>query len=179
MEDNSAGNPSAACGADTPGGERAGDLMAVRPAPGAEEAVAQRLRALCHTEPIPSRRLLVARLPGPPDREAMMNQLQDWVKEGLVEFATPVIEDGDGSYRRIPTDEITVRFKSPAPEETLRKLEEKYGVKAARQNEFVPNQYTVHVPDPVGSRPLEVAQQINAEDTVEFAEPNYISEFRR
>jgi hypothetical protein len=108
-----------------------------------------------------------------------VKQLQKWVDDGTVEFVTPVLRDEESQLQQILSDEITVRFKSALTSKQLKGVEEKYGVVVARQNEFVPRQFVVKVAQPTGLRTLDVASQLDAADNVEFATPNFISQFRR
>lgn len=155
------------------------DTVAVRCHEDAEEPVCAALRSLGRVQKVESHRLLIVELRDPAQRAVAFNQLQQWAEEGAIEFVTPVLRDSESQLRQILTDEITVRFKSVLPPERLKKVEEKYGVTVVRQNEFVPTQFIVKVRQPTGLRTLEVASQLDAADEVEFAAPNFVSEFRR
>jgi hypothetical protein len=153
--------------------------VAIRPRPGAEGVVTETLRSLSHVEPLESQRLLIVELPQSPQRQAVVQQLQEWAQQGMVEFVTPVLKDEQSQLPQILTDEITVRFKSDASQEQLQTIEQKYGLEVARRNEFVPNQFTLKMKQPVGLETLDVASQVDAEDAVEFAAPNFIARFSR
>ena len=58
-------------------------------------------------------------------------------------------------------------------------LHREYGVTVARQNEFVPNQFILKAEQPSGLNALEIASKLDQADGVEFATPNFISEYRR
>ena len=75
--------------------------------------------------------------------------------------------------------EVTVRFKRALPKKEREQVEEKFGFTIARQNEFVPNQFVVKVPISRGVDVLKVANDLDADDDVEFATPNFVSEHRR
>ena len=159
--------------------ELLGNTVAVRCREDAEETVCSALRSLGRVRAVESHRLLIVELPEATQRAAALKQLEQWGEEGAVEFVTPVLRDSESQLRQILTDEITVRFKPVLPPEQLKRIEEKYGVTIARQNEFIPNQFIVKVTQPNGLHTLEVANQLDAADEVEFAAPNFISEFRR
>lgn len=155
-----------------------GNTIAVRYREAAGETVYAKLHALGQVRAIEPQRLFIVEFPKA-RRAAAEKQLQQWMGEGTIEFFTTVLRDEDSQLRQIPTDEITVRFKAALPPRRLKTLEKKYGVTVARQNEFVPNQFILKVAQPSGLRTLEVASRLDAADDVEFAEPNFISEFRR
>lgn len=155
------------------------DTFAVRCPAGTERTVSATLRSLGRVRAIESGRWLIVELPEAAQRAGALERLQQWVHEGRIEFVTPVLREAASQLQQILTDEITVRFKSPLSSERLRTLEAEYDVTVARRNEFVPNQLIVKVARPNGLRTLEVASQLDAADDVEFAAPNFISEFRR
>ncbi|MFL5732856.1 MAG: hypothetical protein ACJ78Q_06610 [Chloroflexia bacterium] len=160
-------------------GEPLENSIAVRYCDGAEPTVREALGPDAKVQATEPQRLLVADFPDAASRDAALDRLLQLVDKGLVEFATPVLLDPSSQLRQIPTDEITVRFKSPLPEDQLKSFEQKYGVSVVRQNEFVPNQYIMKVARPVGLHTLDVANELNPEEDVEFATPNFISEYRR
>jgi hypothetical protein len=143
----------------------------------AEARVREVLGGLGTVREMASQRLLIATLTSAADRPralAILDRLQD---AGDIEFATPVLCDPASRLCQILTDEITVRFKQPAP--NAERLRAQYGVTLAKRNEFVPNQYLVKVADARGLKTLEVANRLDSADDVEFAAPNFISEFSR
>lgn len=155
------------------------DTIAVRCLEGMEDTVCAKLRSLGRVQVVTSQQLIIVKFRDPTQRMAALKQLQQWMDEGVVKFATPVLCDSESQLHQILTDEIIVRFKSVLPPEQLKEVEDKYGLSVVRQNEFVPNQFVVKVMQSVGLRTLEVASEIDAMDEVEFATPNFISEFRR
>jgi hypothetical protein len=155
------------------------DTLAVRYRPETKERVREELMVLGDVTPVESQRLLIVRLPDAAKRAAVMAKLKEWEQQGVIEFVTPVLRDPDSRLAQILTDEIIVRFKPDLPPEARETVERKYGVTIARQNEFVPNQYVVKVPEAKGLKTLEVASQLDSETEVEFAAPNFISQHRR
>lgn len=128
---------------------------------------------------IANQRLFVVELANDAQRDELLESLRQLLDEGAVECFTPVLRDPASDLRRILTDEISLRFKQIPSARDLKTVEKKYGVTIARQNEFAPRQFIVKVKEPEGLRTLEVANQLDAADEVEFAAPNFISEYRR
>ena len=142
-------------------------------------AVSEALRPFGALTTIEPRRLLILTISDEANRDEALRVLQRLVDAGDVEFFTPVLRDEESQLHQILTDEISVRFKKPLPSKALKAVEKKYGVKIARRNEFVPNQFVVKAAQPTGLRTLEVASQLDSADEVEFATPNFISEHKR
>lgn len=155
------------------------NTVAVRYREGAESLVYEALRSQGRVRAIEAQRLLITEFPNAARYTEAAKQLQLWEDEGVVEFVTPVLRDEESQLQQILTDEITVRFKAVLNTKQLQEVEEKYGVTIVRQNEFVPRQFVVKVPQTRGLRTLDVASQLDAADAVEFATPNFISEYRR
>ena len=94
-----------------------------------------------------------------------------------VEFIAPVFTEPTSKLRLALTDEITVRFKVEVSEEQIANFNAQHGVELIRINEFVPNQYLLKVKNP--DKTLEVANEYNSSDLTEFAEPNFLSEYKK
>ena len=109
----------------------------------------------------------------------MVKRLRGWREDGRVEFFTPVLRDAETGLLRILTDEITVRFKPHVPVTRRAEIQRKLGVRTLRRNEFVPDQRVVRVARPVGLKTLTVARALDRSPDVEYAAPNYISQYRR
>lgn len=156
------------------------NTLAVRYREGARDEIDKMLRPLGRVRSLDKQRLLIVESPKAQRRSAAMKRVLASVSQGNLEFATPVLRDPDTRLRQILTDEITVRFKKPAvPDKQLRSLEQRFGVKVARRNEFVPNQFTMKLDRPKGLDTLRVASKLDAEDEIEFASPNFLSEHIR
>jgi hypothetical protein len=154
------------------------DTIAVRCRDAACEAqVRKALRGIGTVRAVASQRLLIVTLADPANRRRALEKLGELQDTGTVEFATPVLCDPSSRQHQILTDEITVRFKKPIP--SAERLKKQYGVTVARLNEFVPNQCILKVTDSRGLKTLEVANRLDASRNVEFAAPNFISEFKR
>lgn len=156
------------------------NAIAVRYREGARDQLDKMLRPLGRVRSLDRHRLLIVESPSPKRQSATMKRLKQSMGEGSLEFATPVLRDPDTNLHQILTDEITVRFKKPAvAKKQLRSLEQRFGVKVARQNEFVPNQFTMKLDRPKGLDTLRVASRLDAEDEIEFASPNFLSDHIR
>ena len=154
--------------------------LAVRVAPKAARRVHAALNALGRIEPYDPASLLILHKAPKVAGATIDSTLESLVRDGLVEYVTPVLRDAASGMRLIPTDEITVRFRDKAPAQAaLSDMRRTEGVSVARQNEFVPSQYIVRVAQPSGTRTLDIAKRLEARDDVEFAAPNYISDIKR
>jgi hypothetical protein len=113
------------------------------------------------------------------DKEKVIEQVQAFLERGIAEAIVPVWRDEESQLLQVLTDEVTVRFKRPLPKKEREQVEKKFGFTIARQNEFVPNQFVVKVPIARGVDALKVANELDADDEVEFAAPNFVSEHKR
>ena len=154
-------------------------VFAVRCQPAGQRRVHDELAKLGRVRVFTAQNLLIVELPAAKRREQAMEKLTGWQREGTVEFFTPVLQDKESQLLRILTDEITVRFKAAVPQRRRERVQRLFGVTVARQNEFVPDQYVVKVPQTTGLKSLKIAQKLDKVAEVEFAAPNYISEYRR
>ena len=111
------------------------------------------------------------------DVESVLQALRD---RGVIDFATAVLRDAESGARQVLTDEIVVRLKPSAPpRETLATLKAEHGVEIEKQNAYEPTQYIVKVLDPSGTKTLDVARSLDRCDQVEFASPNFLTDFTR
>jgi hypothetical protein len=154
-------------------------LFAVRCRPSAEPAVMNALRRLGSVRRLDPHSLWLVELPDARREAAAVKQLRAWHRDGRIEFFTPVLRDQETGLLRILTDEITVRFKADVPATRRTGIQRKLGVETLRQNEFVPDQRIVRVPQPAGLKTLAVARALDRSPDVEYATPNYISEYQR
>ena len=155
------------------------DVWSVRYTESAKAAVHSALSAFGRVREIANQRLFVVELADDVRRDDLLQSLRQLLNEGAVEFFAPVLRDPASDLRQILTDEINVRFKEVPSDKHLKAVEKKYGVRVARQNEFVPSQFIVKAPQSKGLDTLEIASQLDAADDIEFAAPNFISEHRR
>lgn len=156
----------------------ANDVVAVRYGK-SKEKVRAALAELGPVKEVEAQKLFILELPSQKERQAALQQLQPLIDRGLIESVVPVMRDKESQLLQVLTDEITVRFKRPLPKKEREQVEKKFGFTIARQNEFVPNQFIVKVSTSAGVDPLQVANELDAADEVEFAAPNFVSEHRR
>ena len=126
---------------------------------------------------MPRYRLVIVTLPPSrrlADEGATLESLE---RDEDVEFITSVYREPQSGLRLIATDEITVRFKSDTSQEAIAELNEDNGVEIAKKNRFVPNQYLLRVKNP--QETLNLANKYQESDLTEFAEPNFVSEFKK
>ncbi|HEX4951137.1 MAG TPA: hypothetical protein VFZ34_31055 [Blastocatellia bacterium] len=166
-------------GANTVYVESLPDRWAVQYVPDARAAVKKKLSALGEVEELPEQRLFLLRLNETAAKTTLAEQAQELLQRGQIEFCQPVLRDEQSQLQQIPTGEISVRFKHVPSTQQLRSVEKKYGLQMVRQNEFVPSQFVVKAPAAPAEQVLDIASQLDAEDEVEFAAPNFIAEFER
>jgi len=154
------------------------DVLAVRYTKSKEE-VRKALTPLGKVREVEPQNLFIVQLPDGSDNEKALRQVQSLIEHGLIEAIVPVLRDEESQLLQVLTDEVIVRFKRALPKKQREQVEKKFGFKIARQNEFVPNQFVVKVPTAEGMDALRVANELDADDDVEFAAPNFVSERRR
>lgn len=155
------------------------DRWAVQYVPKARAAVKKKLSALGAVEELPEQRLFLLQLSQTESKTTLTEQAQELLQSGQIEFCQPVLRDEQSQLKQIPTGEISVRFKHVPSSQELRSVEKKYGLEMVRQNEFVPSQFVVKASAAPAVEVLDIASQLDAEDEVEFAAPNFIAEFER
>ena len=154
------------------------DVVAVRYSSSKEE-LRKALGSFGSVRDIEPQKLLMVQLRSSSDREKVLKEVQSFIDSGAAEAIVPVLRDEESQLLQVLTDEVTVRFKRPLPKKEREQVEKKFGFTIARQNEFVPNQFVVKVPISRGVDALKVANELDADDDVEFAAPNFVSEHRR
>ena len=166
-------------GAKTISVESLAHVWAVRYEAAHRAAVEQALNSFGSVQELPPQRLCVIELASAARRDELLAQLEQLRAAGQIEFFQPVLRDPVSKLHQILTDEISVRFKKAPSAKQLKAVERKYGVRVAHQNEFVPRQFIVQAAPAREMNTLEVASQLDAADEVEFAAPNFISEYKR
>jgi len=121
---------------------------------------------------------LVEHAPGV-DPRAVQEWAERLVEAGGIEFCAPVLRDAATGVVQILNDEITARFNPKLTLAAVRKLAAKHGLAIARQNEFVPQQFVLKMQKPRGLEALKTASDLDREEMVDFAAPNFVSEFRK
>ena len=154
------------------------DVIAVRYAEPTKE-LRKALSVFGKVKEVEPQHLFIVQLSSSTDKEKVIEQVQSFIESGVAEAIVPVWRDEESQLLQVLTDEVTVRFKRPLPKKEREQVEKKFGFTIARQNEFVPNQFVVKVPISSGVDALEVANELDADDEVEFAAPNFVSEHRR
>lgn len=154
------------------------DVVAVRYASSKEE-LRQALSSFGTVKEVEPQQLFMVQLRSSSDKEKVLAQVQSFIDRGAAEAIVPVWRDEESQLLQVLTDEVTVRFKRVLPKKEREQVEKKFGFTIARQNEFVPNQFVVKVPISRGVDVLKVANELDADDDVEFAAPNFVSEHRR
>src|SRR5918994_1733729 len=154
------------------------DVIAVRYGSSKEE-LREALRSFGTVKEVEQQQLFMLQLRSSSDKEKVLEQVQSFIDSGAAEAIVPVWRDEESQLLQVLTDEVTVRFKRELPKKEREQVEKKFGFTIARQNEFVPNQFVVKVPISMGVDVLKVANELDADDEVEFAAPNFVTEYKR
>jgi len=154
------------------------DVVAVRYASSKEE-LRKALASFGTVKDVEQQQLFMVQLRSSSDKQNILEEVQSFIDSGAAEAIVPVWRDEESQLLQVLTDEVTVRFKRVLPKKEREQVEKKFGFTIARQNEFVPNQFVVKVPISRGVDVLKVANELDADDDVEFAAPNFVSEHRR
>ena len=154
------------------------DVVAVRYARSKEE-LREALSSFGHVKEVGPQQLFMVQLRSSSDKERVLVTVQSLIDSGVAEAIVPVWRDEESQLLQVLTDEVTVRFKRALPKKERAQVEKKSGFTISRQNEFVPNQFVVKVSSPSGVDALKVANELDADDDVEFAAPKFVSEHRR
>ena len=154
------------------------DVVAVRYA-SSRDKLRDALSAFGKVKEVEPQQLLMVQLRSASDKAKVLSQVQSFIDSGTAEAVVPVWRDEESQLLQVLTDEVTVRFKRALPKKEREQVEKKFGFTIARQNEFVPNQFVVKVPISRGGDALKVANELDADDEVEFAAPNFVTEHRR
>ncbi|MBI3473425.1 MAG: S8 family serine peptidase, partial [Candidatus Solibacter usitatus] len=91
----------------------------------------------------------------------------------------PVLVEPDSGLRLLATEEITLRLKAKVTARQRDKLLRSLGLTVVTRNEFHPRQYLVTLQAGGEARTLELANKLAADELVEFAAPNFVSEHRK
>jgi|GEM_PF-6432651 len=113
------------------------------------------------------------------DPAEIQRSLKQLTREGTLKFWAPLLRDQETGSLQIPNDEITVRFNPKVKPAAVQKLAAAHGMTIARQNEFVKHQFVLKMEKPQGAAMLDAASDLDRETAVEFAAPNFLSEFRK
>jgi hypothetical protein len=158
---------------------RVDNTLAVRYKKVAKSLVQETLRSLGQVSEIGTQQLFIVRLSDGIEEETARQQIKPLVDKGSIEAVWPVLRDEKSQLLHVLTDEITVRFKPTLKAVERKQIEKKYGMTGARKNEFIPNQFVARVSGSDGMDTLKVANELDAEAEVEFAAPNFVSEYQR
>jgi hypothetical protein len=155
------------------------DVVAVRYAEPKKEELRAALNLFGKVKEVEAQQLFLVQLSSSGDKDKVTKQVHSFIASGVAEAIVPVWRDEESQLLQVLTDEVTVRFKRALPKKERAQVEKKFGFTIERQNEFVPNQFVVKVPSSRGVDVLKVANELDADDEVEFAAPNFVSEHRR
>ena len=94
-----------------------------------------------------------------------------------VDFIAPVYHDRASGARLLPTDEVVVRARPGQTEAVLTTALQAAGLSLDRRLRGAFDEFVVRIP--AGSDPVEVARLLHERDLVEWAEPNFLQEYRK
>ena len=154
------------------------DVVAVRYASSKEE-LRKALSSFGTVKEVEQSQLFMVQLSSSSDKEKVLKEVQPFIDSGAAEAIVPVWRDEESQLLQLLTDEVTVRFKRVLPKKEREQVAKKFGFTIARQHELVPTQFVVKVPISRGVDALEVANELDADDEVEFAAPNFVTEHKR
>ncbi len=126
---------------------------------------------------LPRNRVVIITLPPTERLSVSSSTLSTLAADEDIEFIAPVYRDPQSGLRLVATDEITVRFKPGITPETIATFNAEQGITNVQQNRFVANQYILKVSNPADV--LTIANRYQASELTEFAEPNFVSEFKK
>jgi hypothetical protein len=95
-----------------------------------------------------------------------------------LDFIAPVMFD-DRGRQQLPTGKIVVQFDTPPSDETLHNLEETYGLRCLKTNEFKREQATFEMVDHAAAYPPQLIASLENEPNVKFATPEVLVGFSR
>lgn len=153
--------------------------VAARYSTGAARKVQAALKPLGTIEDYPEQRMIVLHRAAGSTAADVNKTVKALQERGSIEFVTPVLIDRESNLRQVLTDEIVLRLKPGRHPRALKALSDKHGVRIGKQNEFEPSQYIVTVDKPAGTQTLDVARVLDRSADVEFASPNFLTEFKR
>jgi len=160
---------------------RSEDTFAIRYKEGYSSArmmdTVDRLNIAAERKELPKHRTVIVTMPPTRALADIRTSRERLQADENVEFIAPVFTEPTSKLRLALTDEITVRFKEEVREEQIASFNAQHDVELIRTNEFVPNQYLLKVKNP--DKTLEVANEYNSSDLTEFAEPNFLSEYKK
>ncbi len=126
---------------------------------------------------LPRNRVVIITLPPTERLSVSSSTLSTLAADEDIEFIAPVYRDPQSGLRLVATDEITVRFKPGITPEAIATFNAEQGITNVQQNRFVANQYILKVSNPADV--LTIANRYQASELTEFAEPNFVSEFKK
>ena len=111
----------------------------------------------------------------PEARDAAMDRLRSTEMDGIAHHAYR--PKGDKNTRYYLTDQIVVAFKPSANRKTIESILAKAGVRIVKQYETMANTFLVQVTRDAGMNPVKVANELAANKSVQYAEPNLVNRF--
>jgi subtilisin family serine protease len=111
---------------------------------------------------------------------AVIEEIIDTMKaRSDVRWAAPVYTDGKTGSRMLITDQIVVKLKPGKDLASLAGLLQSYGLLLVKPMWGTQNEYVLRLLDPKAVNPLEAANALFESGLVEWAQPNFIQEYKR
>lgn len=117
----------------------------------------------------------------PSERAGARNDFSNAVAaDENVEFVSRAYREGETGSFMVVTDEINVRFKKGVDQQTIDRMISDNDLAIVESgDEFSPGEYLVKIMDTNGDKTIDIANKLASLPEVEFAEPNFITEFKK
>lgn len=125
------------------------------------------------------RRLSIVKLSKVSRRTAIEEAANAARAEPRIQFAFPVFIHPKTRTRMVLTDEIVVKLKPGHQIEDVTKAYASYGLVVVKKMWGTKDEYILGIQEPNTVNPLEAANALSESDLVEWAEPNFMQEYRR
>lgn len=112
--------------------------------------------------------------------------LQEWADQSAdVRYISPLMKEKNG-YRKVLTDEMTIRFETVPTKAELKRIEDRLGLVPVKQDNYVKQQFMMKNPRSTWTHILTTAKQLGGKNKdilgnlkITFLSPTFISEYRR
>lgn len=141
------------------------------------EVVRRELEPLGAVEELQGSDLLLLRLnKAPASAKSAWERIRKMLGEG--ESVQPVLLD-DSGLPQYPTGEISVRFRKPPSDASLKRFARAHGLRLSSRNEFVPQQAIFELAEAGGSYIPKVVKEVAGDESVELAWANTLARYER
>jgi subtilisin family serine protease len=125
------------------------------------------------------RRIAIIRAHPKADKKLLRSRIKDFNTSPSVEYSYPLFITKSGIDELVLTDEIVARFSPEYSEQEVRQFCAQNGLSLIRRTRGRLNVYLLRLNDPKARSSLEVANSLNNEEGIVWAEPNFLSGIKR